>query len=327
MAGVFETTQVGKREDLADYISNVDMHNTPVSSRVKMGKKIVNTIPYWQLDAYPEPNMAGVVDGKDAENFEKMNRRKTVHGVVQKMWRLPKVSDLAEHVSDVAGVKSEMASEVAKGFKMLKRDLESVICSFTHEAQVDNGVDAYQTRGLGRWIQNAAQAIYPVPEEFRTPAASIDATAVASVTEATIKAQMNSIYDQTGEKKRFLTPVGSTLKGRISTFAAYAPSSTIPLREWQGEAKKVLQQVDILENDFGILELVLSDFISRDEATHRHRRGFILDMDHIELRWNRKPRVKPLEDQGGGPRSIVDMIALLCVKNPLGLGKFAATAD
>ena len=39
----------------------------------------------------------------------------------------------------------------------------------------------------------------------------------------------------------------------------------------------------------------------------------------------RKPRVKELEDRGGGPRFLVDAIWGFKVLNPLGLGKFNAT--
>lgn len=329
MAGVFERTQVGKREDLADYIANVDMSATPVMSRIRMGKKLTNTLPYWQVDSYPDPNMDGVVDGKDAENFEDLGNRDTLHGVAQKFWRKPRVSDMAEHVSDVAGARSEMAYQVKRGFTMLKRDMESRICAFTKEAQKDTGAVPYETRSLGRWIQSGAQSLFPVPEKYRTPAAQIDATAVDNVTEDTLNGIMRSIWNQCGEKKNFLAPMGSTLKARLSTFASYAPDGTVPLREWHAnqEAKKVLQQVDVIENDFGTLELVLSNFISRDEQDHQFRRGLILDLDMMELRWNRRPRVKPLEDQGGGPRAIVDAIMCLVVKNPLGFGKLAATAD
>lgn len=332
MAGVFENTQVGKREDFADYIVNVDAHNTPVLSRIKHDKAPTNTTPKWQVDAYPEPNTAGVLDGKDAANFEDLGRREELFGVVQKFWRKPKVSDFAENVSDVAGIKSEMAEQIRKAFVMIKRDGESRICGFDLEAQLDNGAVPYETRSLGRWIQNNAQAIFPVPEAFRTPTASIDAGAANSRTEETVRTMTKSIWEQTGEKKRLMVPLGSTLKARFSTFASYAPgtgaANPLPLRSWQQrDMTKVLQQVDILENDFAILELMLSNFISVDEPQHRHRRGFILDPDRMSFAYNRKPRVKPLEDQGGGPRAIVDMIGLLKVKNPLGFGKFAATAD
>jgi hypothetical protein len=61
-------------------------------------------------------------------------------------------------------------------------------------------------------------------------------------------------------------------------------------------------------------------------AAVQNGRGYVLDMDMVELRYNRKPRFQELEDRGGGPRGIVDAICALCVKSPLALGKFAPTA-
>ena len=40
----------------------------------------------------------------------------------------------------------------------------------------------------------------------------------------------------------------------------------------------------------------------------------------------RRPRFQELEDQGGGPRGLVDAIAALVCWNPKGLGEFAATS-
>ena len=81
--------------------------------------------------------------------------------------------------------------------------------------------------------------------------------------------------------------------------------------------------MDIFEGDFGTLELIPSLFLAMDASSAEQlSRGYVLDMDMIELRYNRKPRYQELEDRGGGPRGIVDAICALCVKSPLGLGKF-----
>jgi len=48
------------------------------------------------------------------------------------------------------------------------------------------------------------------------------------------------------------------------------------------------------------------------------RSGLFLDMDQMELCYTRLPRVRDLEDRGGGPRANMDMIAAQKCKNPLG---------
>ena len=49
-------------------------------------------------------------------------------------------------------------------------------------------------------------------------------------------------------------------------------------------------------------------------------------MDLIQILYHTPPQRRELPDLGGGPRELVLAIASLVVKNPLGLGKFAATS-
>lgn len=329
MAGLYEISQVGKREDLLDYIVNVDMANTPFTTMARSGKPITNSFFSWQVDAYSAPRLDGVVDGKDVENFENMSNRELLHNYVQKVWRNPFVSDFAENVSDVAGLgqKREMAEQVRKALVVIKRDIESICLANTHEMQADNGTVPYQTRSLGRFIQTAAQSIFPVPAAFRTPAAQVNTTAVGSVTETVVQGVLKSRYQQAKAKEELDFFLGPDLKQQVDTFAAYAPAGTIPTRSWeQGPGRTVKMQVDIIDTSFALCRLHLSNFISLDEPTHSARRGFVLDMRNVWLRWNRKPRVTQLENKGGGPRAIVDAIFGLAVGNPLGHAKFAATS-
>jgi hypothetical protein len=328
MAGLYETAQIGKREDLADYISNVDVRNTPFTSMVKRGKKLTNKKADWQVDAYPDPQRTGVVDGEDATSFEDLSARALLTGIAQKIWRKPFVSDFAENVSDPAGIgqKREMAEQVRKALVMIKRDWEAICCASDHECQLDNGSVGNQTRSLGKWIQATAQSVYPVDADYLTPAASIDTTANSSITEEVFKTVCKSLYTETGAKMDFDAFVGSTLKGRISSFGTYESGVQYDKRRIAVKDQTVLSQmVDVIDNDFARISIHLSNFISTDTA-YGALRGFILDMDGIEVRYNRLPRVKPLEDKGGGPRCIVDQIAMLVLKNPLGHAKFAGTS-
>jgi len=223
MAGLAERDQVGVREDLANYIENIDVKNTPFSTRVKKGKKLVNVKADWQVDAYPEVRMDGVLDGKDAEAWEDLSARGELTGRAQKFWRLPHVSDFAQNVSDVAGLgqKREMAEQIRKAFVMLKRDMEARFCASDLEAQEDTGSLPNETRSLGVWLQSTAQTLYPVPADFRTPAASIDTTASASVVESTLKTVLKSVYGQVGASQVYDFFVGADLKAQVSTFSAF----------------------------------------------------------------------------------------------------------
>jgi len=325
MSGVYENTQVGKREDLEDFIYNIDVRNTPFLSRVRSGKKLVRAVFDWQMEKYPKPRWRGVRDGVDASAWERIHERQLAHGVCQKFWRLPFVSDFAENVSDVAGVRSEMARETRGAMVMLKRDMESRFMGSALECTTDNGDEAYETRSLGLWLSANAQALYPVHADFRPAAALTSTTASGSLLESTFKTIAQAQWTVTGAQQDFFMPVGSAVKGQISTFASFQAAGVTDLRRVAGKADEVKQMVDVIRNDFATYHVHLTSFMTPDTA-YGEFRWFALDMEQIEVRYNRRPRVVPQEYRGGGDKAIVDAIAALAVKNPKAMAKGEATS-
>jgi hypothetical protein len=252
------------------------------------------------------------------------------------MWRLPKVDDLAESVSDVAGIgrKREMARSVTRSLQELARDLESVFCS-DQDSTEQSGTTPFKTRGLGSWISNSAQSdsATAVPAAYRTPAASITTTATNSITDGTIQALLQSLYEQCGKNKSYTLLAGPTLKRRFTGFQQVqfgSANTSAVVRTFNQDSADMsyMAKVDLFVGDFGELALTPSLFLAKDQVTASQlRRGYLLDMDGVSIRYNRRPRYMPLDDAGGGPRGIVDTIAALQVDNPLVHGKIASTAD
>jgi len=94
---------------------------------------------------------------------------------------------------------------------------------------------------------------------------------------------------------------------------------------YDGAGSKVTNTVSVYEGDYGTVEVVSSNFIG-GSATGAFApdkgRGYVLDMDKIDLSVHKNPTFKPLEDQGGGPRGYIESVCALRVKNPIGLGQF-----
>jgi hypothetical protein len=339
MPATLITSQTGIRQDLSDLIAVVDAKSCPVVSMAKKGAEPINPLTQWQADAFGTPSLTGVLSNSDvtASDYEdQAANRVLLSARIQKFRRVPSVDDLANTVSEVAGIgkKKEMARAVSKSLEMLKRDMEATFCS-DQESREQSGANSYLTRGLGRWVQNGAQSDLPVNAAYRTPAGSINATATASLTENNIQDMLQSIYSQTGKVSTYSLVCGPTLKRQFTSFtrtqfASTNVASAIRVLN-QKDENKIVSTVDIFEGDFGTLELIPSLFLAADAtgagaAAVQNGRGYVLDMDMVELRYNRKPRFQELEDRGGGPRGIVDAICALCVKSPLALGKFAPTA-
>jgi hypothetical protein len=324
----------GLREDLADVISVIDQKNTPVTSRIKAGSDLTNgSVFSWQADSYNDPSFDGVLTNADVTTFDDpAKNRVLLSGRAQKFRRSIKVDDFAQNVDNVAGVgkKKEMARGVSRALIELKRDMESAFCS-SNDSQEQSGTNPYKTRGLGSWISSSAQTDLPVPASFRTPSASINTTATSSLTESDVAAVLQSVYEQTGTIDTMDLVTGPNLKKRFSEFTRYSSGSNTALSTRQYTAslndRTVISTVDTYIGDFGTINLVPTLFNAKDAAAAvQSARGYLLNMDMLEVRYGRRPRFQELEDQGGGPRGLVDAIAALVCWNPKGLGEFAATS-
>ena len=334
MALLLETAQVGKREDLRDIMSVVDAKKYPLTSMAPKGAAPKNTLVEWLADNYPSPSFSGIVDGDDITAYENMaSGRARLQARVQIFRHAPMVSLLAQEVSDVAaiGQRQEMAKSIVKAIEMLKRDMECAFCADV-DSQAQSGSTPYRTRGLGIWIQNGAQTDLPVAAAYRTPTASIDTTATASLTEANVNAVLQSVWDQTGSDNTFQLICGRALRSRFSTFTQYQTAATNVMAAMRMftqnlNERKITATIDVYEGDFGTIELLPTAWNAADQAAAVQRaRGYLLNMDLIQLLYHTPPQRKPLPDLGGGPREMVYAIAALCVLNPLGLGKFAAAS-
>jgi hypothetical protein len=338
MAQLVEINQVGKREMLADFISLVDAKEKPLLAMIPKSKELTNMLMQWQADNYDEPSMEGIADGVDVENFENAaENRALLKNYCQKVRRTAMVGDIAENVSNVAGASSgEMARALSKKTEELSRDIEAILCSDGDAQEEASSALPYKTRGLGSWISNTPQTVLPVPTAYLTPAASLNATAIASVTEdGEFRPVLKSMYQQRGKRQDFTLLSGTDFRERITNFTRTSSGSTntqVAVRAYNQDmnGKKIVNVVNVYEGDFNTVNIIPSLLLARNTSTGAvqaatNRRAYVLDLSMLELRWNRMPRVKQLEDQGGGPRALVDAIFGLCYKNPLIGGKFHAT--
>ena len=197
-----------------------------------------------------------------------------------------------------------------------KRDIEATLCSSQETAQETSSAP-YQTRGLGKWIQNGAQSTLPVPADFRTPTGSIKSVATSSAVEEDLRGILQSIYEQTGESdKTFYGLCGTTMKKTISEFTLFTPrTNNLVVSNRDTDDNRLSTAVDIIETDFGTVALNLSSFLEQDarssgayDATKGQKTLFILNMSQLEASFAEETSVRELPDLGGGPRSIIESV-------------------
>ena len=327
----------GTREDLLDIISVVDAKNTPVSSSIaKVGADLSNPGLYsYQAQSYNAPSFDGIVDNADVESFDDPTKNRVLLSArSQKFRRTIRVSDFSQ-LADVAGVgkRKEMAKGTAMAITELKRDVEAAICS-DNDSQEGSGSTPYKTRGLGKWIAaHTGTGDLPVPASQATPSSSIDNTATASLTETKLQDVLQSIYEETGTTDRLVAVVGPTLKKAITNFTRFtvnATSNVFNLRQTTQNADggRLVSNVSFYEGDFSTVEIVPSLLLAANASTDAEKfaRGYILQSDHLMLRYGRRPAFRELEDAGGGPRGLVDCIVSLACLTPRAMAKLNATS-
>lgn len=346
----------GKREDLADLISLVDAKDTPFTSMAPKGSKPGNTLFRWQVDRLPAAvaDSTGVVDGTDVDpngatiqNFVKdgaTQYRYEVSNHIQEFRKAVRVSPLTLDIAITAGVKDELANNVAKGITMLKRDMEKTFCS-NNLPKADNGsTQGFVTRGLDSWTRPVATTggvfandnYLAVDANFRTKAAATVGNATATVestaaigtgafalTETVVQDVLTAIYGETGQFRSYDGLVGPQLKRAFTNLVYTSRSDTAAsqqaIRTFNRDASdsSYISSIDIFEGDFGTIRLHPSLFLKNNFC------GYVLPMEHVEIRYGGSVAgIKELTDNGGGPARLINAIAAVCVKNPLAFGKF-----
>ena len=325
MAQLFERNQVGKREDLANLISVADAKSTPFSSMAPKGSKPGNTLMQWQADAYDAASSAGTVDGTDVTSYDNASSNRAILSNYGQVFRRNlRVSPLSIDVAIVAGVKNELAFGIAKRLVEIKRDMELTFLS-TNGAQLDDGTVPYKTRGLGKWINIAANAdtVLPPPAAYCPLAAAINTTATTSnLSDANVQDALAAIYAQTGTNRSYDFFCGTSLKRAMTNLLANtvtvadAPSGIRTFTQ-SVEDKTFISVIDVFQGDFGTINVHPSTF------TPDVRTGYVVPMDFVEIRYGKLPEVSELPDNGGGPARLVQSFAALCVTNPLSFARFS----
>ncbi len=327
MAALTEAAQVGKREELANYITNVEAQSTPFVSLLPKGSKPNQSLIDFLVEAYPDRGHGGIMDGADVSSFTSVNRKK-LQVRSQKFQEAPSVTDFASE-SNVAGLgmRKEMAHQKVLHLVMLKRQLEQRGLSVSDTAADDGASQPNETRGAFCWTQNAAQGYLPVDADFRTPTSSRYTGALADLSEDDFGDLIQSSYDQQKKPVALKGLVGSALKRHVSSWSNYsddvASKTTVRTFNQTAKDRSIINVIDKLTMDAGTVDLMLSSYLATDESTgaatdYTTRSGLFINPKLWEMRYTRMPRIRDLEDRGGGPRALMDAIAAFLCKNPLG---------
>jgi hypothetical protein len=339
MSVLVEREQAAKVQDLSSEFVNADRKKLPFTSSIRKGERPVNVQLEYAVERFDAPNTAGVADEADPQTYQDLSAGDAnLYARLQTWERAARLGGLAISTTTQAGItpRNVLAKKIAKALILLKRDIETTFLGDNDSAAASSSTTANACRGLIKWVSNTAQSHYAVDSNYLTPATSIDAvTVTADYKDTTITNVLKSMFDQHGDFEADIDVwCGSTWKnalGHSLTFYSRNETNMTVTRNFQqtpGE-NVILGKVDVLETDFGVAKVRLSNFINTlgDPTTAASKLlAVAVPNDMMEARFSDQPHSEPLAKTGRGEKFLVTATGSLVVLNPLPFGKWAPTS-
>ena len=266
---VYQTYQtVGIREDLADIIYSISPTETPFMSGVAK-TSATNTSHQWQTDSLADVAANAAVEGATI-SYPTLSATTKLTNYTQISTKAIQVSGTNDAVTS-AGRNNELAYQVAKAAKELKRDMETALLSNV-ATTAGNATTARKLGGVQTWISSNVDA-GSGGSGAGGGAARTDGTQRA-FTEDQLKGVLRSCFDAGGNPNMIM--VGAFNKQKLSGFTG---GST---RFDQAEDRRLVTSIDVYESDFGTLQVAPNRFIRGANATaaKKGQDALILEMDY-----------------------------------------------
>jgi len=306
---------VSNREDLSAELTILAPEDTPILTLCPK-IKASSTFYEWTVDSLSTPVTTGVAEGTDVTSFTNQFQKRGRLGNYVQIFRDDfLVSNLQEATTSVGP--ANVAQSEAKSLRQLKRSVEATIAS-SNEMSVENGVGTpYQTRGLGKWLQVAAQGVNPVPVDYRTPTDSIKVAAAGAITETNFNDLIGSIFNVNGEMNSLTLVAGSAIRRAVSGFTrtSGAQGNTYQVTQ-DSTTKKITLSVELYDTDFGVVKVMNANPACQTSTT-----GYVINPKYLGFASLIPMSSTRLENQGGGERGFCDITGALVCRHPGAHGK------
>jgi len=231
------------REDLSDVIYDISPTDTPFLSSITKKGSVSNTYFEWQTDALTAASGSNAVVEGAAVGTAATTATTRLGNYTQISKKVVEVTGTQDKVNN-AGKKSEMAHQLAKASKELKRDMETSLLA-DNAAVAGNASTARETKGAAAFITTNV-----------TDAGSSGSH--AAVVEADITAVAESTWNAGGEPSTIL--LGATNKKLITAMSGRASSTQSVV----DDNKSIYNAVDVYVSDFGTFNIQLDRYADQD---------------------------------------------------------------
>jgi hypothetical protein len=304
----------GAREDLSDAIYDISPTETPFMSNISRSKA-TGVRHEWQIDSLDTAAVNAVDQGHDYLGTSTTN----AIGSISATSRLSNVTQISAKTLIIAGTtdailkagrKSELAYQVAKKGKELKRDIEFNLTGVaTGELVAVSGTGA-KTRSMENWL-STNKSHNGSGATATTPTTAVTDGTQRNLTEDLVRAQIQAIWSAGGDPDCIL--VGPVNKQNISS--QFAGIATLYRDANKGPAT-VVGASDLYIHDFGELKVVPSRF-------NRDRTLTILQKDMWALAYLRPFKIEKLAKTGDAEKRLLLAEYCLEARNEAASGKVA----
>jgi len=297
---------VGNRDDLSDIIYNVAPTDCPFMTSIGQGKADA-VLFEWQTDTLASASDSNfVLEGDDA-TIDAATATVRMSNTCNISDKIARVTGTQQAVL-TAGRRDELAYQVVKVTKELRRDMETIL--LLNNAEVTgNATTARESAGIEAWLHtNVSRGS---GGSSGASGASTDGNTAATdgtqrvFTETLLKDVLKLTFDNGGDPDSVM--LGSFNKQKMSAFTGNAT------RNVTAEDRKLYAAIDIYESDFGDLEIITNRF-------QRARSALVLQKDMWEVNYLRRPGMIPLAKTGDSETRQVIAEYGLVSKNALGSG-------
>ena len=267
MAVLTTYSTTGIREDLSDIIYNISPTDTPFLSSI--GKtKATNTSYQWQTDTLTAVAVNAKVEGASI-SYPTLTSSTKLTNYTQISSKACQVSGTDDAVN-LAGRNTEIAYQVAKAAKELKRDMENALLSNVAAATGD-ATTARALGGVVTWMTSNVSA-GTGGSGAGSGAIRTDGTQRA-FTETLLRATLKTTWDSGGNPDTIM--LNGFNKQKLSFFTGGAT------RFDKAEDRRLMTSIDVYESDFGTMKVVPNRWIRKANATaaKRGQDVLLLEMD------------------------------------------------
>ncbi len=308
-AGTFSTYDSptvtgGNREDLSDLLYDVSPTETPFLTACKKGKATA-TNHEWLTDVLEDAAANAAVEGEDAVATTPAGRER-LGNYTQILTKTAIVTGTQEKVLKGGGIKSEMAYQVARRMKEMKRDLEFTLLAAN---QVKTAGTSSTARLLGSFTTYlAGDAFYDGGAGAVSPTGNgvdnVTGTLVpAAFTEPTLKLALEQMW-QNNSNENVMMFSGSKQRSILSGFTG---SST---RYADTDNKKLVASIDVYDGDYQTVTVAPTRYCDLTKV-------FLVDSDYVEISDLRPMSSQDLAVTGDSMKKQIIWETTLSVLNPL----------